>query len=104
MQNVQANNCIAINDVKQLIINAKQKVKIIDVRTRDEYDESHIPGAINISVSNIELAVALFDRQDFIITACGKGGGRSTEAAEKLKDIGFKNTHWLCGGTFGWGL
>lgn len=102
MQNVQINDCITINDLKKLIINEQQKVKIIDVRSRNEYDESHIPGAINISVLNIELAINLFDKEDFILTACGKGGGRSAEAAEKLKVLGFKNTHWLCGGTLGW--
>ncbi len=102
MENVQTNNCIALKELKQLIENEKQKVKIIDVRSREEYDESHIPGAINIALLEIESANRLFDKCDFIITACGKGGGRSTQGAEKLQELGFKNASWLCGGTFGW--
>jgi rhodanese-related sulfurtransferase len=36
-----------------------------------------------------------------IITTCGKGGGRSSEAAKILKELGFK-AYWLCGGTNKW--
>ena len=102
MENVLINNCIALKELKQLIENEKQNIKIIDVRSREEYDESHIPGAINIALLEIESANKLFDKSDSIITACGKGGGRSTQAAEKLQELGFKNSNWLCGGTFGW--
>lgn len=102
MENVQINNCIALKELKQLIESEKQNVKIIDVRSREEYDESHIPGAINIALLEIEMANKLFDKGNFIITVCGKGGGRSTQAAERLQELGFKNSNWLCGGTFGW--
>jgi rhodanese-related sulfurtransferase len=44
----------------------------------------------------------LFDKDDVIVTACGKGGGRSADASDKLKELGFKNAYWLCGGTFAW--
>lgn len=102
MENVQHNNCIALKELRLLIETKQQQVKILDVRNKEEYEESHIPGAINITVLEIELASKLFDKNDFVITACGKGGGRSTLAAEKLQELGFKNTTWLCGGTFGW--
>ena len=39
---------------------------------------------------------------DYLITACGKGGGRSAEATEKLQLLGFSKAIWLCGGTIGW--
>lgn len=102
MADVQIVNCIALEKLKQLIADKKQEVKIIDVRNRDEFDQQHIPGAMNISISELELANKLFDKADIIVTACGKGGGRSTLAAEKLKEMGFENSNWLCGGTFGW--
>jgi rhodanese-related sulfurtransferase len=44
----------------------------------------------------------LLDKDDVIVTACGKGGGRSTVGSDKFKELGFKNAYWLCGGTFGW--
>ncbi|MDP1746109.1 MAG: rhodanese-like domain-containing protein [Bacteroidota bacterium] len=102
MENIQIVNCVALEKLKQLITDKKQEVKIIDVRAREEFDQQHIPGAINISISELELVNKLFDKADIIITACGKGGGRSTQAAEKLNEMGFKNSNWLCGGTFGW--
>jgi len=44
----------------------------------------------------------LFDKVAVLVTACGKGGGRSTQASNLLKELGFENTYWLCGGTQGW--
>ena len=102
MKNHANNNCIALDELEQLILNKKQEVKIIDVRNSDEYQKQHIPGAINISVTNIDIAEKLFDKMDYLITACGKGGGRSAEATEKLQLLGFSKAIWLCGGTIGW--
>lgn len=102
MEHALVNKCISIEDTKQLLATKIQFVKLIDVRSREEFDLAHIPGAINIATLDIEMATQLFDKSDYLITACGKGGGRSTEAPEKLKALGFKNAAWLCGGTFGW--
>lgn len=102
MENVSLKNCLPLEELKQFIIIKKQQVKIIDVRSREEYEERHIPGAIHLELSQIDIANQLFDKNDIIVTACGKGGGRSTTAFEKLKALGFKNVYWLCGGTFGW--
>lgn len=102
MEHAQVNECISIEDAKQLLATKKQLVKTIDVRSREEFDLAHIPGAINIATLDIEMTTQLFDKNDYLITACGKGGGRSIEAAEKLKSFGFKNVAWLCGGTFAW--
>ncbi len=102
MENLELKNCLPLEELKQLIIQKKQQVKIIDVRSSDEFQERHIPGAINLELSQIDIANQLFDKNDIIVTACGKGGGRSTDASEKLNELGFKNVYWLCGGTFGW--
>jgi len=102
MENVSLNNCLPLNELKQFIIIKKQQVKIIDVRSKEEYEQYHIPGAIHIELSNLSIANELFDNQDILVTTCGKGGGRSTQASEILKELGFKNVYWLCGGTQGW--
>lgn len=102
MENASLRNCLPLSELKQFIILKKQQVKIVDVRSKEEFEEKHIPGAMHIELSQINLASDLFDKDDVIVTACGKGGGRSTTAFEKLKELGFKNSYWLCGGTFGW--
>lgn len=102
MEHVQPDNCIAPEALKQLIATLQLQVKIIDVRSRKEYDHCHIPGAIHIAISDLELVNRLFDKSDHLITACGKGGDRSEQAVEKLQEWGFKNAAWLCGGTIGW--
>jgi rhodanese-related sulfurtransferase len=75
---------------------------IIDVRNPDEYAEKHIPGAINIPLSKLEIRSMGLSKQTLIITVCGKGGGRSAQAAEKLKQLGFVKAIFLCDGTFLW--
>lgn len=72
------------------------------MRTPEEYATSHIPNAINIPIHELEKRSKEFDSNAIIITACGKGGGRSAKAAGFLKEIGFNRSFFLCGGTFGW--
>lgn len=102
MEHAPVNECISIEDTKQLLATKNQFVKIIDVRSREEFDLAHIPEAINIPLDNIRTLANTLNKQDYIITACGKGGGRSSQAADLLFLRGFENAKWLCGGTFGW--
>ena len=103
MENVSLKNCLTLNEIKQFIILKQQQVKIIDVRSKEEYDQYHISGAIHLELSNLStMANELFDKEDILVTACRKCGGRSTQASNILKELGFKNTYWLCGGTQGW--
>lgn len=94
--------CIAQTDLQQLIKQSPELVTIIDVRSREEYAEKHIPGAINIPLDELESRANELSKQAMLITACGKGGGRSAQAAELLKQLGYSKAIFLCGGTFGW--
>ncbi len=94
--------CFAITDIQQLIKQSPDQITIIDVRSHEEYAEKHIPGGINIPLGELENRSKELSKQAIIITVCGKGGGRSAEAAEKLKQWGFSKAIFLCGGTFGW--
>lgn len=103
MENALLKNCLPLDELKQFIILKQQHVKIIDVRSKEEYDQYHIPDAVHLELLNLSaIANELFDKEDILVTACGKGGGRSTQASNILKELGFKNTYWLCGGTQGW--
>lgn len=75
---------------------------VIDVRSPEEYNEGHIPGAINIPLAELPDGLAETDKEAHVVTVCGKGGGRSATAAETLKSNGYRNAQYLCGGTLGW--
>lgn len=102
MQEQKTQECFAITDLRQLIKQSPDLVTIIDVRSPEEYDEKHIPGAINIPLGELESRSNNLPRQSMIITICSKGGGRSAAAAELLNQLGVMKAKFLCGGTFGW--
>lgn len=65
---------------------------ILDVRTQEEYDEKHIPGAILIPNETIgtEPLEALPDLNQEILIYC-RSGNRSEQAAKKLIEAGYTN-------------
>lgn len=82
--------------------NAPRQVVVIDVRSPEEYAALHIEGAINIPVDTLPEELQRIPPDARVVTACGKGGGRSDQAAEVLRQRGFLDAVPLCGGTFGW--
>jgi rhodanese-related sulfurtransferase len=93
--------CITQEELKKLLQQSPEKILIIDVRSPEEYAERHLPSAINITLSELENRSKEFSKGIIIVTVCGKGRGRSAQAADILKQKGFK-AGWLCGGTAGW--
>lgn len=98
------------------------KIKILDARSKDEYDgvtiraarKGHIPTAINIDwmqnvnddgtmKSNEDLAkVYDFSKDDEIVTYC-QGGYRAANSFVALKLLGFKNVKVYLGSWGEWG-
>lgn len=76
---------------------------IVDVREKDEWDEEHIPDAVNLSRGTIELDIEekVPDINAMIICHCG-GGGRSALAADSLQKMGYKNVRSMAGGFRAW--
>jgi rhodanese-related sulfurtransferase len=67
---------------------------IVDVRTQEEYDSGHIPGAICIPNESIgtEQPDELPDLDQIILIYC-RSGNRSKQAAQKLFDMGYTNIY-----------
>ena len=65
---------------------------ILDVRTAAEFDEKHIPGAINIPNETIgtDAIPELPDKDQLILVYC-RSGNRSKQASEKLVKLGYTN-------------
>lgn len=60
---------------------------ILDVRTKEEYDEEHIVGAINIPID--KLTGEEFDKSKIIFVYC-RSGNRSTAAYNLLSASGYE--------------
>lgn len=74
--------------------------RLLDVRTRAEYDVSHLRGALPVEPDALPSAVTL-RRDEPIVTYCSVGY-RSGAFAEKLRAAGFSNVVNLEGSIFRW--
>ena len=91
-------------DVKEFAeLIADPDVVTLDVRKADEFAEGHITGAIFIDQFQsdfLEQAKAKLPKEKIIAISC-RSGRRSTNAAGKLSDIGYKCVN-LKGGIIAW--
>ena len=77
-------------------------VTVVDVRTKAEYNEGHIPGAILLPNENIGSTVPEeLPEKDAVILVYCRSGRRSRKAAEKLLSIGYRNVYDF-GGIIDW--
>ena len=92
---------ITAEEAKQIMDN-EQGYIILDVRTQEEYDEGHIPGAILIPNTEIETRAeaTLPDKDQLILVYC-RSGRRSKLAAEALAELGYTNIKEF-GGILDW--
>ena len=84
------------------IMDTEQGYVILDTRTREEYDQGHIPGAIQISHDEIteKAEEVLTDKDQLILVYC-RSGRRSKIAAEALVELGYTNIKEF-GGIIDW--
>ncbi|MCR4676695.1 MAG: rhodanese-like domain-containing protein [Sphaerochaetaceae bacterium] len=65
---------------------------ILDVRTQEEYEESHIPGAVVLPYDEVPSRAQdlLKDKNQLILVYC-RSGNRSRKASQSLVNLGYKN-------------
>ena len=72
-------------------LDASEDAILLDVRTQEEFDGGHIPGAVCFPNEDILPEFPLpFEKDAEILVYC-RSGRRSAEAAEKLAEMGFTN-------------
>lgn len=80
---------ITAEEAKKLMDTEKDYV-ILDVRTREEYEAGHIPGAMLIPNEEIEQrAEAELTNKDQLILVYCRSGNRSKQASEVLEKLGY---------------
>lgn len=76
---------------------------IIDVRTPEEFEGGHLTDAVNFNVlgPDFQSQVAKLDKTQPVFVYC-KVGGRSADAVEKMKSMGFTTIYDMKGGYMAW--
>ncbi len=84
------------------IMDSGEEYTLLDVREQDEFDEGHIPNAILISYTEIEVKAkeVLPDKDKQILVYC-RSGRRSKIAAESLVTLGYTDVKEF-GGIIDW--
>lgn len=85
-------------------LHAKNAVLTIDVRDPHGYDAGHIPGALNVSVVDVEIMAnrVLKEKRPVVAYCACPDDHSSLFVAAKLMRVGVTNIKVLTGGWDGW--
>lgn len=79
----------------------EQDIVLLDVRTQEEYNESHIKGSILLSLQNLNeetlSEIGLNDKNQEIVIYC-RSGNRSKQAYDLMKNYDYTNIKSMAGG------
>lgn len=92
---------VKIEQAEKLIADG---VQLLDVRTKEEWDEGHLKGAKMVTVTEkdfLEKAKAALDPKKPVLVYC-RSGGRSAKATKALREAGFTTVHDMEGGITAW--
>lgn len=80
-----------------------ENMMILDVRSREEYNEGHISGAVNVSYDNIEAELGQLTKhqKNRVVVYC-RSGRRAGIAEQVLVKNGFTDLRHLTGDMNGW--
>lgn len=86
----------------KMILKNDKSAFLIDVRSPQEYKETHLDGSINIPVYDIEekCKEIIPDKESVIIVYC-QSGGRSSKAVKILEKQGYNKLYNIDGGLDG---
>ncbi|MEL7489452.1 MAG: rhodanese-like domain-containing protein [Pseudomonadota bacterium] len=85
------------------LLAADAGVKVLDIRTPEEFAVGHIAGALNINFydADFEEQLAALDKNAAYVLHC-RSGGRSGRSLKSFKKLGFTNVSHLTAGFNGW--
>ncbi len=95
---------ITAQELKEKKDNADEFV-LVDVLGEDSYQEQHIPGAINIPVTQIEEQASQHIPEtgtEIVVYCADTECHASPKAAEKLEELGYTNVKDFEAGLAGW--
>jgi rhodanese-related sulfurtransferase len=96
------NKKVSVDEFQQKL-SATPGAQLVDVRTPEEYAGGHLQNAQNIDFRSSDFAdkMSKLDKSKPVFVYC-LSGGRSTNAANQLADMGFKEIYNMDGGIMKW--
>ena len=93
---------VSVDEFAKVI--ADNQVQLIDTRTEAEFNEGHIPGAINIDVNESDFEAKVGQKVDKTrpVALYCRGGRRSKIAAERIVALGYDDITELNTGFLSW--
>ncbi|MCX6171880.1 MAG: thioredoxin domain-containing protein [Flavobacterium sp.] len=84
-------------------LKSNKNPQLLDVRTPEEFNSEHIENATNVNWNSDDFLTKSenYDKSKPIFVYC-KVGGRSSQAASKLAELGFREIYNLEGGIMKW--
>lgn len=79
-----------------------QDFLILDTREIEEYEVSHLRGAVHVGYDDLDLSRLAKEKKSQKILVYCTVGYRSEKVGEKLKELGFTSVYNLYGGIFSW--
>ena len=101
---IKRTNNINVNiESAKMLLQEDNEIILLDVRTIDEYNEGHIPGAICITDYELEKNIFRVVPNKFqkILVYC-TSGNRSEAAVGLLRNLGYINSYNIDGGLNNW--
>jgi rhodanese-related sulfurtransferase len=88
-------------DELQKLMASEPQLPLLDVRTRAEFAEVHVPQARNIPLDELQPGALPFDKERPVYLIC-RTQPRAMRAAESLAREGFTQLVVIAGGTLAW--
>jgi len=93
---------LSARDFKRKIGGEEQFI-LLDVRSEEEFNAAHLPGALNVERGRLEWIIPnIIKKTDRIIYVYCQDGRRSAFATERLLEMGYINTSHIKDGFEGW--
>jgi rhodanese-related sulfurtransferase len=97
---VNTTSQVSVDELRDLL-RAPDDLQLIDVRQPAEYDNGHVPSAVNAPLARVGERAPEFDPNRRTAVICA-GGFRSSAGTSVLERLGFKNLLNVLGGTGAW--
>ncbi len=86
-------------ELAQWIKDRRQGLRVLDVRSQEEYDRYHLPTAERLALDSV--ATAPFHVDDTLVLY-SEGGAHAAQAWVFLRALGYRNVYFLRGGLYEW--